>query len=94
MAVKWKNKLYIEVVENNETNGNKIKLLKKTGYGIVEIPYTEAFDIFEGRKFKDISKREVDDLERKIRNYYKNEVWADLIVEYKYSEEIGTILAM
>ena len=81
LALKWNNKLYVEVVESNETNGYKIGLLKKLGHGVIEIPYSEHFDIFKGRKFKDVSKKEVDDLEFKIKNFFKNSIWADLIVD-------------
>ncbi|MDX8554292.1 hypothetical protein MK851_11740 [Tenacibaculum sp. 1B UA] len=81
LALKWNNKLYIEVVENNETNGDKINLLKKTGHGVIEIPYSKHFDVFKKKSFKQITKQEVDSLEYKIKNFFNKSIWSDLIVD-------------
>lgn len=90
LASKWNHKLYVEVVEKNETKGSKIALLEESGHGVIEIPYNEAFDIFKGRKFKEVTKKEVDDLQWKIRNFFKKEIWAYLIVDptsYDYTKQ-------
>lgn len=81
LALKWKNKVFIEVVEKHETNGKKIEAYEKLGHGVIEIPYSKAFEDLRKKSISEIKKNEVDRLISKIRNYFKNEIWADLIVD-------------
>ena len=90
LALKWNHKLYIEVVEKNEVHGDKIEFYRSftNGIGVIEIPYSEDFDIFKGRSFKSITKEEAQSLERKIINYFNKSIWADVIVDIASPEYI------
>lgn len=81
LALKWEHKVFIEIVEYNETTGEKIEAYRKLNHGVIEIPYTEAFDIFETKHFFDISRNDIYGLVKKISNFYKKSIWANLIVD-------------
>ena len=81
LASKWNHKMLVEIVEENETHGEKIEAYRKLGYGVIEIDYTPSFDIFEKKKFFDITSEDINELTWKIRNYYKKSIWSKLIVD-------------
>jgi len=81
LALKWKNKILVEVVEKHETNGEKIEAYEKLGHGVIEIPYTKAFDDLSKKSRSEIKKEDIDQLIWKIKNYFKKEIWSDLIVD-------------
>jgi hypothetical protein len=81
LALKWSNKIYVEVVEYNETSGQKIKEYGKLDHGVIEIPNSERFSKLDGKKISDISKKELDELLNFIRNSFKKVIYGKLIVD-------------
>ncbi len=81
LALKWNNKLVIEVVEENETSGEKIEAYQDLGFGVLEIPQSYHFNDLKGKKFSDIRKENALELEKKIINFFNKSIWADLIVD-------------
>ncbi len=81
LAIKWNNKIYIEIVESSHTRGDKIKFLEQFGHPILEIPPQKSFNYLKLKSILDVTHNDVQALEEKISNFFNKAVWADLLYD-------------